>query len=68
MKLKIVFIDGVSLIHVINYDDVEEVKESIERKEKWIKIDGFYINLDNVAYIKTEDNWIWLMNNYQTSL
>ena len=51
MKLKIVFIDGVSLIHVINYDDVEEVKESIERKEKWIKIDGFYINLDNVAYI-----------------
>jgi len=56
MKLKIVFIDGVSLIHVINYDDVEEVKESIERKEKWIKIDGFYINLDNVAYIKTEDN------------
>lgn len=57
MKLKIVFVDGNNnVIRVANYDDVENLKESIERKEKWIKIDGFFINLDNVAYIKTEED------------
>lgn len=57
MELKIVFVDGNNnVIHVTDYYDIENIKESIERKEKWIEIDGFYINLDTVAYIKMEDN------------
>lgn len=57
MELKIAFADGNhNVIRVANYDDVENVKKSIERKKKWIKIDGFFINLDNVAYIKMEDD------------
>ena len=57
MELKIAFADGNNnVIRVADYDDVENVKESIERKEKWTKIDGFFINLDNVSYIKMEDD------------
>lgn len=60
MELKIVFVDSDVFIRVANNEDIERIKESIDgtyiRKNKWIGIDGFYINLDNVAYIKMEDN------------
>ena len=52
-SLKLVFISG-NAISVNDYGDIEEIKESIKKKEKWIEIDGFYINLDNVDYIVEE--------------
>ena len=52
-SLKLVFISG-NTISVNDYGDIEEIKESIKKKEKWIEIDGFYINLDNVDYIVEE--------------
>ena len=54
-SLKLVFTSH-NTISVNDYDDIEEIKESIKRKEKWIEIDGFYINLDNVEYIVEENN------------
>lgn len=61
MELKINFTDGTkNFISVVNHEDIERIKESIDgtyvRKNKWIGIDGFYINLDNVTYIKMEDD------------
>ena len=60
MELKISFVNGNNSIRVINHEDIERIKESVNgtyvRKNKWIEIDGFYINLDNVVYIDIEDD------------
>ena len=61
MKLKMVFINSERPLYVNKDDDVKRINASIggiyKRNDNWMEIDGFYINLDNVAYIEImEDN------------
>lgn len=61
MKLKIVFIDCKDVIYINNHEDIERINALIggiyRRQDNWIRIEGFYINLDNIAYMEImEDN------------
>lgn len=50
-KIVIKFI-GDRVLEVIDYDDIETIKEAIHRKDKWVEIEEQIINLDNVAYVE----------------
>jgi hypothetical protein len=56
----IVFVNDNRPLYVNKDIDIKRINESIggiyKRNDNWMIIDGFYINLDNVAYIRTEDN------------
>ncbi len=61
MKLKIIFINSERPLYVNKDDDIERINALIggiyRRQDNWIRIDDFYINLDNIAYIEImEDN------------
>lgn len=54
--LKIVFVGVIrERLDVFGYDNIKTVLEAIQKKDKWVELDECIINLDNIAFICTEE-------------